>query len=149
MTPQAARRLAREAATQQGFEPAARALSEDWAVDVALHPEQVRRWAEALGRSVVARRDAEVREYRLGQRPSCPPNAVPLLVLGVDGGRYQGREKDPDTDSRWREQKVLTVSSYLPGDGKEPEGEATPDDRRCASKGLKSSQVFWLRPGTW
>lgn len=118
LTPQAARRLAREAATQQGLGPAARALSEDWATDQPLHSEQVRRWAEALGESVVTRRDAEVDEYRRGQRPACPPNAVPLLVIGMDGGRYQGREKDAETDSRWREEKVLTVSSYLPGDGK-------------------------------
>lgn len=120
LTAQAARRLAREAATQQGFEPAARALGEDWAMaDPPLHAEQVRRWSEALGRSAVARRDAEVRDYQRGQRPASPPNAVPLLVLGMDGGRYQSREKDPDTDSRWREEKVLTVSSYLPGDGKD------------------------------
>ena len=121
LTPQAARRLGREAAVQQGFEPAARALSEDWAVQVPLHPEQVRRWAEALGGSVAARRAAEVREYQRGQRPACPPNGVPLLVIGMDGGRYQSREKDPETASRWREEKVLTVSSYLPGDGRPPE----------------------------
>jgi hypothetical protein len=121
LTPQAARRLGREAATQQGFEPAARALSCDWALDRTLHSEEVRRWGEALGESAVARRDAEVREYRLGRRPACPPNEVPLLVLGMDGGRYQGKEKDPETDSRWREEKVPTVSSYLPGDGKDPE----------------------------
>lgn len=117
LTPQAARRLAREAATQQGFEPAARALSEDWAVQTPLHAEQVRRWGEALGASVVARRDAEVEDYHRGLRPASPPNAVPLLVIGMDGGRYQGREKDQETGSRWREEKVLTVSSYIPGDG--------------------------------
>lgn len=120
LTSQAACRLAREAATQ-GFEPATRALNADWALDASLHPEQIRRWAEALGKSVVALRDAEVRDYGRGQRPASPPNAVPLLVIGMDGGRYQGREKDPDTGSRWGEEKVLTVSSYLPGDGKEPE----------------------------
>jgi hypothetical protein len=122
LTPQAARRLAREAATQQGFEPAARALSEDWAMDPPLHPEQARRWSEALGESAVGGRDAEMEQYLRGQRPVCPPNAVPLLVIGMDGGRYQSREKDQDTGSRWREEKVLTVSSYLPGDGR-PEDE--------------------------
>jgi hypothetical protein len=81
----------------------------------------VRRWAEALGDSVVAQRDAQVGEYERGQRPACPPNAVPLLVIGMDGGRYQSREKDAQTGSRWREEKVLTVSSYIPGDGKPPE----------------------------
>lgn len=120
LTPQAAARLGREAATQQGFEPAARALNLDWQLDQPLHPEQIRRWSEELGRSVVARRDAEVREYQCGQRPASPPNEVSLLVIGMDGGRYQSREKDPETGSRWREEKVLTISSYLPGDGKDP-----------------------------
>ena len=119
LTPQAAARLGREAATQ-GFEPAARALNVDWQLDPPLHPEQVRRWSEELGRSVVAKRDAEVRDYQCGQRPASPPNEVPLLVIGMDGGRYQSREKDAESDSRWREEKVLTVSSYLPGDGKDP-----------------------------
>jgi hypothetical protein len=121
LTPQAAARLGREAATQQGFEPAARALNQDWQLDRPLHAEQVRRWSEELGRSVVARRDAEVEEYRRGQRPANPPNAAALLVIGMDGGRYQSREKDAQTGSRWREEKVLTVSSYLPGDGKPAE----------------------------
>jgi hypothetical protein len=82
-----------------------------------LHAEQVRRWGEALGASVVAKREAEVEDYHRGHRPASPPNAVPLLVIGMDGGRYQGREKDQETASRWREEKVLTVSSYVPGDG--------------------------------
>ena len=120
LTPQAAARLGREAATQQGFEPAARALNQDWQLDQPLHAEQVRRWSEGLGRSVVAGRDAEVRDYQCGRRPPGPPNEVPLLVIGMDGGRYQGRDKDPETGSRWREEKVLTVSSYLPGDGRDP-----------------------------
>jgi len=122
LTSQAACRLAREAASQQAFEPAARALNCDWAMsDDPIHPEQLRRWAEALGQSAVAQRDAELEAFGRGQRPSCPPNPVPLLVVGMDGGRYQSREKDPQTQSRWREEKVLTVSSYLPGDGIDPD----------------------------
>jgi hypothetical protein len=119
LTPQAATRLGREAATQQGFEPAARAVNQDWALDQPLHAKQVRRWSEELGRSMVSQREAEVHDYQCGQRPVCPPNGVPLMVIGVDGGRYQSREKDPVTGSRWREEKVLTISSYVPGDGKE------------------------------
>lgn len=129
LTSQAARRLGREAATQQAFEPATWALNEDWALDVPLHPERVRKWAEALGKSVVAERTAELADYQRGQRPACPPNAVPLLVIGMDGGRYQGREKDPETGSRWHEEKVLTVSSYLPGDGKEREEGGCPPQK--------------------
>ena len=115
LTPQAAARLGREAATQQGFEPAARALNADWGLDQPLHSEQVRRWSEGLGATLVAQREKEVRDYECGQRPACPPNAVPLLVVGMDGGRYQGREKDLESGSRWREEKVLTISSYVPG----------------------------------
>ena len=121
LTSQAACRVAREAASQQAFEPAARALSCDWSEDHPLHPEEIRRWAEALGDSAVAERDAEVLAYAKGQRPACPPNAVALLVLGMDGGRWQGREKDSESQSRWHEQKVLSASSYLPGDGKDPD----------------------------
>jgi hypothetical protein len=146
LTPQAARRLGREAATQQGFEPAARALSEDWATDLVLHSEQVRRWAEALGGSVVAWRDAEVEQYQRGQRPPCPPNAVPLLVIGMDGGRYQGREKDPDSGSRWREEKVLTVSSYIPGDGKPPEEEGRPPQKLVTSHVATAQSVKEFGP---
>jgi len=98
-------------------------------LDAPLHPERVRKWAEALGKSVVTGRDAELADYRRGQRPACPPNAVPLLVIGMDGGRYQGREKDPETGSRWHEEKVLTVSSYLPGDGKEREEGGRPPQK--------------------
>jgi hypothetical protein len=67
----------------------------------------------------VSKRDAEVEAYRRGQRPEAPANAVPLLVIGMDGGRWQGMEVDDETDSRWREEKVLAVSSYVPGDGQE------------------------------
>jgi hypothetical protein len=60
LTPRAAERLARESAVQK-FEPAARALTTDWGIDPSspLHAEQVRRWAEAMGRALAARRDRE------------------------------------------------------------------------------------------
>ena len=47
----------------------------------------------------------------------------------MDGGRYQSRDKDPDTGSRWREEKVLTISSYIPGDGKEKEEGGRPPQK--------------------
>ena len=106
LTPEAARRVGREVATQ-GFEQAARALNDDWRPDSPLHHETVRNWGENLGQAVVDRRDAELRDYERGQRPEPPPNAVHLLVIGMDGGRYQSRDKDPETGSRWREEKSL------------------------------------------
>src|SRR6185437_11827413 len=84
-----------------------------------LDGKQVQRWSEAVGASIVKKRDAQVRATDQGQRPACPANAPLLLVVGMDGGRYQGREKDPDTHSRWRENKVLSVTSYIPGDGRD------------------------------
>ena len=39
------------------------------------------------------------------------------------GGRVRGREKDPDSGSRWREDKVMTLTSYTPGDGQERDPE--------------------------
>jgi hypothetical protein len=102
----------------QSFDNAARALCTDWGME-GLDGKQVQRWAEALGEALVIERDAEVLAYREGRRPACPANEPQLLVLGVDGGRWQGREKDALTQSRWREDKVLSVTTYIPGDGGE------------------------------
>jgi hypothetical protein len=118
LTPRAAAKLAREAA-KETFDPAAQSLNEDW--ETHLDGKQVQRWAEALGRRVVAERDAEVQAYEAGVRPTPPANEPELIVVGLDGGRVQMREKDPDSKSRWREDKVATVTTYLPGDGKDPE----------------------------
>lgn len=115
LTAKAAERVAREASLQS-FDNAARSLRIDWDL-ASLDGKQVQRWGEALGSSLTRRRDREVQRRREGVRPEPPPNPPQLLVIGMDGGRYQGREVDPDTQSRWREDKVLTVSSYLPGDG--------------------------------
>src|SRR5665213_3633652 len=70
---------------------------------------------------MVAERNAEVEAYEAGVRPTPPANEPELIVVGLDGGRVQMREKDPDSKSRWREDKVATVTTYLPGDGKDPE----------------------------
>ena len=116
--------MARESAVQS-FDNAARALCIDWGLEV-LDGKQVQRWGEALGRAVVRARDAEVRAYERGRRPACPANEPQLLVIGMDGGRYQGREVDPGTKSRWREDKVLSVTTYVPGDGREGEDARRP-----------------------
>jgi hypothetical protein len=102
----------------QPFDNAARALCIDWRLG-SLDGKQVQRWGEALGASLVKKRDAEVLAYDQGQRPQCPANEPQLLVVGMDGGRYQSREQDPDTKSRWREDKVLSVTTYIPGDGRD------------------------------
>ena len=114
MTPHAARRVAREGALHS-FDQAAMALNEDWGTH--LDGKQIQRWSEALGRTVMLERDAEARAYEQGCRPASPLNPPELLVIGMDGGRVQTREKQGENGSRWREDKVAAITSYLPGDG--------------------------------
>ncbi len=117
LTPLAAERVCREA-SQKSFDESARSLEIDWGM--SLDGKQVQRWAESFGARMVRERDAEVLKYQQGVRPAqSGPNEPALLVIGVDGGRYQSREKDPETGSRWREDKICTVTTYLPGDGKD------------------------------
>ena len=81
LTPRAAERLAREAAVQP-FEPAARALTIDWGMTI--HGRQLQRWSQALGSSLVARRDREVLAYQQqGVRPAPPANEPQLLVIAL------------------------------------------------------------------
>jgi hypothetical protein len=99
----------------QSFDQAARALNEDWGMD--LDGKQIQRWSEAIGRVMTRTRDAEVLAYEGGIRPAGPLNPPALLVIGMDGGRVQTREKQGENGSRWREDKVGAITSYLPGDG--------------------------------
>ena len=114
--------MAREAALQT-FDQAARALNEDWGTQ--LDGKQIQRWSEAMGDTVRRTRDAEVTDYEQGCRPEPPANPPALLVIGMDGGRVQTREKQGEKGSRWREDKVCSMTSYLPGDGT-PEHPAKP-----------------------
>jgi len=110
--------VAREAATQP-FDAAAKALQSDWGRDY--DGKQIERYAAALGGRVLAQRQLELEAYERGQRPEGPKNGPALLVIAMDGGRVQEREKDAESGSRWHEDKVLTITSYLPGDGKDQE----------------------------
>ena len=116
MSPKAAARIAREAATQS-FDNAARALNIDWGME--WDGKQIQRWAEALGQTLVDIRDKELKAFKKGILPACKANEHELLVIGMDGGRVQTREKSQETGSRWKEDKVLTITSCLKGDGKE------------------------------
>ena len=116
LSPHAAERVCRESAGKS-FDEAAKSLNRDW--HRGLDGKQIQRWSEALGRGMVRSRDRQSQAYREGRYPEGPANAPQLLVIGLDGGRYQGRQINLQTDSRWREDNVVTVSSYIPGDGKE------------------------------
>jgi hypothetical protein len=117
LTPKAAEKVAREAA-RLSFDEAARSLSIDWKRE--LDGKQIQRWADAIGRQVLQRQDKQLAAMAQGQLPACRKNQTELLVIGMDGGRVQTLEKDPVTGSRWREDKVLTVSSCLLGRKGEP-----------------------------
>jgi hypothetical protein len=116
LSPKAAARVAREAATQS-FDNAARALNIDWGT--SFDGKQIQRWGEALGQTLVERRGKELALFKQGICPLSKCNEHELLVIGMDGGRVQTREKDEETGSRWKEDKVLTISSCLKGDGQE------------------------------
>jgi len=117
LTPQALAKVCRESALTQSFDTAAESINEDWGT--RYDGKQMQRWSEHVGGKLVELQEAERKGYAKGQRPEGPANAPELLVVGLDGGRVQGREKDPDTQSRWKEDKVATISSYLKGDGKD------------------------------
>ena len=108
-------RVCREA-VQQTFDVAARSINEDWGTHY--DGKHIQRWAEYEGGRIVAEREAERRAYKRGRRPEpvCQEQ-VELLVIGMDGGRVQGRRKHRHTRSRWVENKVATISRYKKGDG--------------------------------
>jgi len=105
----------------QSFDNAARAINLDWGA--TYDGKQMQRIAEALGQTLVRRRHLEMQACECGRRPRGPANAPALLVIEMDGGRVQGRRKNAETGSRWREDKVLAISSFVPGDG----GERAPE----------------------
>jgi hypothetical protein len=115
LTPMGAERVAREAA-EQAYSPGVRSLNHDWGTNY--DGKQIQRWGIALGNTVVADRDAEAKAFERGVRPAPPANEPDVLVVGVDGGRFQGCEKGEDGKLLWHEDKVCTVTSYLRGDGK-------------------------------
>ena len=124
LSPCAAERVCREAA-QKSFDESAKSLNIDWKGN--WDGKQIQRWSEVLGRGMVIQRDRETQSHREGRFVEGPPNGPKLLVIGMDGGRWQGREKNPETDSRWREDKVLSISSYIPGNGVEGAGQIKPE----------------------
>jgi hypothetical protein len=112
LSPKAAEKVAREAAVQS-FDNAARSMAIEWCMD-GLDGKQVQRWSEELGRRVVKDRDGEVEAYQRGERQACKENEPGLLVIEMDGGRVQNRLKNEE-GSRWREDKLVTVSTALKG----------------------------------
>ena len=100
LTPLTAERVAREAADRV-FDDAARSLNLDWQTE--LDGKQVQRWSQRMGDRLIAALAQEIRLEQGGVHPEGPLNAPALLVVGLDGGRVHTRDKDPQTQSRWRE----------------------------------------------
>jgi hypothetical protein len=123
LSPRAAERVCREAAGKS-FDESAKSLNIDWKGN--WDGRQIQRWSEGLGRGMVLERDRQTQAYREGRYPEGPANEPQLLVIGMDGGRWQSCQKDPETGERWREEKVLSVSSYLRGNGREGAAEVEP-----------------------
>lgn len=112
MSTHAAEKVVIEAATG-AFDTAASKLNHDWGT--TLDGKQVQRWSERIGANAVARRERDLR--LLEKKNVLPPakaNTHQVLVIGLDGGRVQTRLKDED-GTRWREDKVATVTSYISG----------------------------------
>lgn len=144
LTPRAAERVSREGVDQASFDRAAESLNADWGT--AYDGKQIQRWAEHYGRKVSVLLEAQRALYHKGaqgHRPRGPENAAQLLAVGMDGGRVQERDKDPLTQSRYREDKVATISSYIKQASEAP-GEA-PVPRRLVTSyvaTMNNSTVF-------
>lgn len=123
LTPQAAERVSRES-VQQPFDGAAQSVNADWGT--SYDGKQMQRWSEHYGAWIAAAQEAERRGWNKGKRPDGPENPPELLAVGMDGGRVQEREKDPASQSRWHEDKVLTISSYQRQPAEEPGGDPEP-----------------------
>jgi len=115
LSPKAAEKVAREAAVQS-FDNAARSIAIEWCMD-RLDGKQVQRWSEKLGQRAVNDRQRAVEAYERGERQECKENEPELLVVEIDGGRVQNRLKNED-GSRWREDKLVSVSTALRGNPK-------------------------------
>jgi hypothetical protein len=80
-----------------------------------LDGKQIERWGEKLGQTLVNKRNEQLELFEHGQLPECKENEHELLVIGLDGGRVQTREKSEETGSRWKENKVMTITSCPKG----------------------------------
>lgn len=108
----AAEKVVIEAATG-AFDTAAMKLNLDWST--TLDGKQIQRWSERIGDNAVARRERALEQLeKKNILPPCKANEHQVLVVGLDGGRVQTRLKNED-GTRWREDKVATVTSYISG----------------------------------
>jgi hypothetical protein len=85
LSPKAAARIAREAATQS-FDNAARALNIDWGMQ--WDGKQIQRWAEALGQTLVNIRQHELKAFKKGVLPASKANdhQLPQRGRGYEAG---------------------------------------------------------------
>jgi hypothetical protein len=112
LSPHAMQRVCVEAATVC-FDVAARKINMSW--NTTLDSKQIQRWSERVGDRLVDEREQAL---KLLEKHHVPPpsklNEHEILTIGMDGGREQTTQKNAD-GTRWREDKVLTITIYLKG----------------------------------
>lgn len=123
LTPQAAERVSRDSVLLP-FDTAAQSVNADWGT--RYDGKQMQRWGEHYGRKVSGEWEDERKAHLKGKRPAGPANGPVVLAIGMDGGRVQEREKDAESQSRWHEDKVLTISSYQKKPAEKPGGDPEP-----------------------
>ena len=116
LSPKAKAKICRMA-SDHSFDVAAWHLNLDWGTKY--DGKQIQLWSEKCGELLVQERRQELANFAIGQMPSCKAGETQLLVIGMDGGRVQTTSKNSETGSRWKENKVLTITSYIKGDGDE------------------------------
>ena len=107
------RKISHAAVTARSFGMAADILKEHAGIEMSA--KQVRVNGEAEGARVAAARAQEVESFRKGENVVGPSTAPDLIVVTVDGGRVQTRQKDKDEEGRvWKEDKVGAIYDASP-----------------------------------
>src|SRR5262249_59116300 len=109
-SPSVRAKIAHAGATLPSSELAAKGLR--LLADIAISGRHVGRLTEAIGAELVAKRDGQAEAHRLRQLGVQVPNPPGVVVVEVDGGRYQRRAEGQGCgarDPQWREDKVACL----------------------------------------
>jgi len=116
-TPRVYRKIVFAASKNVSFQDASQALAE--LGEMQLSPKRVWRAAQRIGAERLAEQQAAAADYQALPLPAqqlSPVPQVPLVAcVQMDGGRFQERERGPETeaggDSHWREYKAGSLLS--------------------------------------
>jgi hypothetical protein len=127
-------KIAHAGAVLPSFELASRTLG--LLADISVGGRHVGRLTEAIGAELVIRRDEHAEAHRLRKREAQVKNTPDVVVVEVDGGRYQRRAEGQGCGARdphWREDKVaclVTLASTTHDTDPQPEPPACFLDRK-------------------